>query len=55
MPRFFDELTQTLRMEIEITSCSLDCSRYGVVAMIADDSHFFLLTVAARTWQAARR
>ncbi len=35
-------------MEVEISSHSLDCSKYGPAAVVADDSHVVLLAVEAR-------
>jgi len=44
----FIELRETIRMEVEISRKSLDCSRYGPVAVVADNSHLVLLGVAGR-------
>jgi len=41
----FAELCKAIRMEVEISREFLDCSRYGLVAVVADNSHVFLLTV----------
>ena len=40
--RFFAELREALRMEVEISSSSLNGSGYWLVAFVADDSHVFL-------------
>ena len=42
------ELRETIRMEVEISRKSLDCSRYGAVAVVADNSHVVLLVGAGR-------
>jgi len=49
----FTELSEAIRMEVEISRQSLDCSRYGPVAVVADNSHVVLLGVAARAKEGA--
>ena len=44
----FIELRKAIRMEVKISRKSLDCSRYGAIAVVADDSHLVLLGVAGR-------
>ena len=41
-------MREAIRMEVEISRQSLDCSRYGSVAVVADNSHVVLLVVAGR-------
>lgn len=50
----FTELSQAVRMQVEISSLSLDYSRYGPAAVVADDSHVVLLAVKARAPKLAR-
>ena len=54
MFRSFSELSKAIRMEVKISRKSLDCSRYGAVAVVADNSHLVLLVVAGRTPKRAR-
>ncbi len=48
MFRSFIELGKAIRMEVEISRQSLDYSGYGMVAVVADNSHVVLLVVAGR-------
>jgi hypothetical protein len=50
----FTELREAIRMEVEISRQSLDCSRYGPVAVVADNSHVVLLGVAGCAPKRAR-
>ena len=46
--QLFIELSEAIRVEVEISRESLDCSRYWPIALVADNSHVVHLVVEGR-------